>query len=57
MNQNITNKKSTVNNHFTMLYIDFTIRLFMADYFPIQNLLKILLNISSVEICPVISPR
>lgn len=30
---------------------------YSGNYFPMQNLEKILPNISSVEICPVISPR
>ncbi len=30
---------------------------FLGCYFPIQNLLKIFPSTSSVEICPVISPK
>ena len=45
------------------IYSDFILngygwlRLFTSRHLPIQNLLKIFPSISSVEICPVISPR
>lgn len=35
----------------------FSICSFIVGYFPIQNFPKIFPNISSVEICPVISPK